>query len=170
MKNITRSNTTTTANVKVYNEETDNIMTISAVIDGAHDSDSFKKEYAKVQSLPILKVFNVQTVEELRGMPENEFIAHGTVYAERSKVNRGMISKTISTNRYTVKVFDHNNDEMLETAVSADTEKAIAKNLPSNYQLLKVLKCEKVDSLVCMTVSDFMKYSKPMVDHFHYKK
>ena len=170
MKNITRSNTTTTANVKVYNEETDNIMTISAVIDGQHDADSFKKEYAKVQSLPILKVFDIKTVEELRGMPENEFIAHGTVFAERSKENRGMISKTISTNRYTVKVFDHNNDEMLETIVSADSEKAIAKNLPSNYQLLKILKVEKVDSLVCMTVSDFMKYSKPMVDHFHYKK
>lgn len=170
MKNITRSNVTTSANVKVYNEETDSIMTISAVIDGQHDADSFKKEYSKIQSLPILKVFDVHTIEELRGMPENEFIAHGTVYAERSKENRGMISKTISTNRYTVKVFDHNNDEMLETIVSADSEKGIAKNLPSNYQLLKILKVEKVDSLVCMTVSDFMKYSKPMVDHFHYKK
>lgn len=170
MKNVTRSNVTTSANVKVYNEETDSIMTISAVIDGQYDTDSFKKEYAKVQSLPILKVFDVKTVEELRGMPENEFIAHGTVFSERSKENRGMISKTISTNRYTVKVFDHDNDEMLETIVSADSEKAIAKNLPANYQLLKVLKCEKVESLICMSVSDFMKYSKPMIDHFHYKK
>lgn len=170
MKNITRSNVTTSANVKLYNEELDTIQTVSAVIDGEHNADSFKKEYAKIQSLPILKVFDVQTVEELRGMPENEFISHGTVYAERSKENRGMVSKTICTNRYTVKVFNHNNDEMLETIVSADSEKAIVKNLPSNYQLLKILKVEKVESLVCMTVSDFMKYSKPMVDHFHYKK
>lgn len=170
MKNITRSNTTTTACVKLYNEELDSIQTVNAVIDGSHDADSFKKEYSKIQSLTILKVFDVQTVEELRGMPENEFIAHGTVYAERSKENRGMISKTIATNRYTVKVFDHNNDSILETIVSADSEKGIAKNLPTNYQLLKVLKREKVESLICMTVSDFMKYSKPMVDHFHYKK
>ena len=170
MKSITRSNVTTSANVKLYNEELDTIQTIIAVIDGAHDVDSFKKEYSKVQSLPILRVSDIQTIKELRGMPENEFITHGTVYAERSKENRGMISKTISTNRYTVKVFDHNNDNMLETVVTADSEKAITKNLPTNYQLLKVLKSEKVDSLVCMSVSDFMKYSKPMVDHFHYKK
>lgn len=169
MKNITRSFTTTNASVKLYNEASDTIETVKASLDGKLDADTFKKAYAVRESRVVLKVFDIETIEELRGIPEDMFIANGTAFSERDKTNRGMISKTVSTNCYTLKVWNENTDAMEEKTVTAETLKAAEKQLPSGYKLLKVMAESKVESLICMTVDDFKRYSRPMVDHFHYK-
>ena len=170
MKNITRSFTTTTASVKLYNEASDSIETVKASLDGKLDADSFKKAYAGRESCVVLKVSDIETAEELRGIPEDVFIANGTAFSERDKNNRGMISKTVSTNCYRLKVWNENTDSMEEKAVTAATLKAAEKQLPTNYKLLKVMSETKVESLICMSVEDFKRYSRPMVDHFHYKQ
>lgn len=170
MKNITRSFTTTTASVKCYNEESDSIVTVSASLDGKFDADSFKKDYSKLQSMIVLKVSDCVTDDVLYGMPEDVFISNGTAYAERTKENRGMISKTVSTNCYTVKVWDNCNDCVAEKTLTAETLKSAEKQLPTNYKLLKVISETKVESLICMDTETFKKYARPMIDHFHYKK
>lgn len=170
MKSITRSFTTTTASVKLYNEATDSIETVKASLDGKLDADSFKKAYSARETRVVLKVSGIETVEELRGIPEDVFIANGTAYADRTKENRGMVSKTVSTNCYVLKVWNENTDSMEEKTVTAGTLKAAEKQLPNNYKLLKVMSESKVESLICMSVEDFKSYSHPMVDHFHYKQ
>lgn len=169
MKNITRSFTTTIASVKLYNDASDAIETVKASLDGKLDADTFKKVYASRETRVVLKVSDIQTVEELRGIPEDVFIANGTAYSERTKENRGMISKTVSTNCYMLKVWNENTDSMEEKLVTAATLKAAEKQLATNYKLLKVMSETKVESLICMSVEDFKSYSRPMVDHFHYK-
>lgn len=170
MKNITRSFATTTASVKLYNEASDSIETVKASLDGKLDADAFKKAYAARESRIVLKVSDLETIEELRGIPEDVFIANGTAFLERDKSNRGMISKTVSTNCYTLKVWNENTDSMEEKTVTACTLKAAEKQLPTGCKLLKVMGETKVESLICMTVEDFKQYSRPMVDHFHYKQ
>ena len=170
MKNITRSFTTTTASVKLYNEASDAIETVKASLDGKFDADTFKKVYASCETRVVLKVSDLETIEELRGIPEDVFIANGTAFSERDKTNRGMISKTVSTNCYQLKVWNENTDSMEEKTVTAATLKSAEKQLPSNYKLLKVIGETKVESLICMSVEDFKRYSRPMVDHFHYKQ
>lgn len=169
MKNITRSFTTTTASVKCYNEESDSVVTVSASLAGKFDADSFKKEYSKFQTMVVLKVSNCVTTDELYGMPEDVFIANGTAYTERTKENRGMISKTVSTNCYTLKVWDNDNDCVVEKTVTAETLKAAEKQLATNYKLLKVIGESQVESLICMDSETFKAHARPMVDHFHYK-
>ena len=169
MKNITRSFTTTTATVKCYNEETDSIVTVSASLVGKFDADSFKKEYSKVQSMIVLKVTDCVSLDELYGMTEEAFIAYGMAYNERSKNTRGMISKTVSTNSYIVKLWNNDNDEIVERVFTAPSIKALEKNLPTNYKLLKVVSESKVESLICMDVNTFKELAHPMIDHFHYK-
>ena len=170
MKNITRSFTTTAAKVKLYNEASDSIETVKASLDGKLDADTFKKVYASRETRVVLKVSDLETIEELRGIPEDVFIANGTAFSERDKTNRGMISKTVSTNCYQLKVWNENTDSMEEKTVTAGTLKSAEKQLPSNYKLLKVIGETKVESLICMSVEDFKRYSRPMVDHFHYKQ
>lgn len=169
MKNVTRSFTTTIASVKLYNEASDSIETVKASLDGKLDADTFKKVYATRETRVVLKVSEIETVDELRGIPEDVFIANGTAYADRTKENRGMVSKTVSTNCYALKVWNENTDSMEEKTVTAGTVKAAEKQLPANYKLLKVMSETKVESLICMSIDDFKRYSRPMVDHFHYK-
>ena len=169
MKNITRSFTTTYAKVKVYNEASDSIDTITATLDGKYDCDSFKKAYAKIETRVVLKVYDATTVDELFGMDENVFLANGHAFSERSKENRGMITKTVSKTVYTVKVYDFDTDTITEKIFVGDSVKDVEKQLPTNYKLLKVVGESKVDSLIGMTVEEFRSYARPMIDHFHYK-
>lgn len=170
MKNITRTFTTTKATVKLYDEINDNVSTIEADADGKLTEAQFKAYLAKTMcNYIVLKISDLETFEELRGIPEDVFIANGTAYSERDKNTRGMISKTVSTNCYVLKVWNENSDSMEEKTVTAGTVKAAKKQLASNYKLLKVMGESKVESLICMSIDDFKHYSRPMIDHFHYK-
>lgn len=168
MSIITRTFTTSKASVKVWDETKDDVVTIAPTISGKHDAESFKKEYSKIETRPVLKVSDVVVNEDLKGMTETEFLKLGKVFQERSKENRGMISKTIKTNRYNVKVWDANKEEIVDTVVSADNEKGITKNLPDNYKLLKIVSSTEISDLVCMDVETFWKYGRLMKDHFHF--
>lgn len=168
MSNITRTFIKTGACVKVWDETKDDVITIAPEIEGKHDAESFKKEYSKIETRPVLKVSDCVVYEDLLGMTETEFLKYGTVFKGRSKDNRGMISKTVKSTLYHVKVWDSNTESITETTVSADNEKGLQKSLPDHYKLLKITRSESVQALVCMTPETFRRYAHIMTDHFHY--
>lgn len=169
MKNITRSFVTTSGRALVYNPEKKNLDTIDYEIDGKFDNDTIVKALEK-KDIKALDVLSCETSEKLFGMPESSFIALGTAYPERSKENRGMVSKAISTNVYGIKVYATDTKTIEDKTITSASVKELEKNLPTNFRLLEVVSTSTIETLVCMTVEDFKKNARPMVDHFHYKK
>lgn len=170
MSNITRTFIKTVCCVKLWDDVKDDVVEVVAEIEGKHDCESFKKEYSKIETRPILKVSDCVVHQDLLGMTETEFLKYGTVFDSRSKENRGMISKTVKSIRYYVKVWDSNTQSIVDTVVSAHNEKTVQKNLPCHYKFLKITRSEDVQALICMTAETFRKYGHPMTDHFHFAK
>lgn len=168
-KNITRSFVTTSGKALVYNPEKKNLDTIDYEIDGKFDNDTIVKALEK-KGIKALDVLSCDSSENLYGMPESEFITLGRAYSERSKENRGMISKSISVNVYTLKVYACDSKTIEDKTMTGNSIKEVEKNLPSNFKLLEVVDTQTVESLICMTVDMFKEFAKPMTDHFHYKK
>lgn len=169
MKNITRSFVTTSGKALVYNPEKKNLDTVDYEIDGKFDSDTIVKALEK-KCIKALDVITCEASERLYGMPESEFIKLGRAYSERSKENRGMVSKSISVNVYTLKVYASDTKTIEDKTMTANSVKEVEKNLPSNFKLLEVVDTQTVESLVCMTVEEFKQFAKPMTDHFHFMK
>ena len=169
MKNITRSFVTTSGKTLVYNPEKRNLDTIDYEIDGKFDNDTIVKALEK-KSIKALDVLSCESSEKLYGMPESEFITLGRAYSERNKENRGMISKSISVNVYALKVYACDTRTIEDKTMTGNSVKEVEKNLPTNFKLLEVVSTSTIETLICMTVEDFKKNARPMVDHFHYKK
>lgn len=169
MKNITRSFITTAGSVIVYNPEKKNLDTVDYEIDGKFDNDTIVKALEK-KGIKALDVLSCETSEKLFGMPESDFIALGRAYSERSKENRGMISKSISVNVYALKVYACDTKTIQDKTMTGNSVKEVEKNLPSNFKLLEVVDTQIIESLICMTVEQFKEFAKPMIDHFHYSK
>lgn len=169
MKNITRSFVSTSGKALVYNPEKKNLDTIYYEIDGKFDSDTIVKALEK-KGIKALDVLSCEASEKLYGMPESSFITLGKAYAERSKENRGMVSKAISTNVYNVKVYATDTKTIEDKTITASSVKELEKNLPTNFKLLEVVSTSTVETLICMSVEDFKKNAHPMTDHFHYMK
>lgn len=169
MKNITRSFITTFGKVLVYNPEKKNLDTTEYEIDGKFDNDTIVKALEK-KGIKALDVLSCESSEKLYGMSESEFITLGRAYSERSKETRGMISKSISVNVYTLKVYARDSKTIEDKTMTGNSIKEVEKNLPSNFKLLEVVSTATVETLICMNVEDFKKNARPMVDHFHYMK
>lgn len=169
MKNITRSFITTSGTVIVYDADKKALAEKHFTIDGKFDDAGCIKALEN-NGFKALDILNRETAETLYGMPESSFIALGTAYAERSKENRGMVSKAISTNVYGVKVYAMDTKTIEDKTITAASVKELEKNLPANFKLLEVVSTSTVETLVCMSVDDFKKNARPMVDHFHYMK
>lgn len=169
MKNITRSFITTSGTVIVYDAEKKALAEKHFTIDGKFDDAACIKALEN-HGFKALDILNREITETLYGMPESSFITLGKTYSERSKENRGMVSKAISTNVYSIKVYAMDTKTIEDKTMAAASIKELEKNLPSNYKLLEVVSTATVENLVCMTVEDFKKNARPMIDHFHYKK
>lgn len=169
MKNITRSFVSTSGTVIVYDSEKKALTEKNFTIDGKLDDTACIKALEN-NGFKALEILNRETTENLYGMPESSFVALGKAYAERSKENRGMVSKAISTNVYGVKVYATDTKTIEDKTITAASVKELEKNLPTNFKLLEVVSTSTIETLVCMTVEDFKKNARPMIDHFHYKK
>lgn len=169
MKNITRTFTSTFGKVLVYNPDKKKLESIDYEVDGKFDNDTIVKALGK-KGIKALDVISCETCEKLFGMPESDFITLGHAYSERSKENRGMISKSISVNVYTIKVYASDTKTIEDKTITGNSAKEIEKNLPTNFKLLEVVDTHTVESLICMSVKEFKELAKPMIDYFHYMK
>ena len=169
MKNITRSFVSTSGTVIVYDTEKKALAEKNFTIDGKLDDAACIKTLEN-NGFKALEILNRETTETLYGMPESSFITLGNSYSERSKENRGMVSKSINTNVYGVKVYAMDTKTIEDKCITASSVKQLEKDLPTNFKLLEVVSMTSVETLICMTVEDFKKNARPMIDHFHYKK
>lgn len=75
-----------------------------------------------------------------------------------------MITRTLKSYNSTVIAFKDSDNTTYETQVTTtvDTDKSRAAALPDGERLIKTLNTEVTESLVGMTVDEFMQYAKPV--------
>lgn len=168
MKNITRTFVETTGTALVYNQTVKGLEEIEFTIDGKFDVNGALKELSK-RGIKALDIDGLIVNEKLYGMTQASFIEYAHTFDSRGKDNRGMVSKTISVNVYTCKCYDTDQKVIVDKTLTGNSVKEIEKNLPTNFKLLEVVDTEKVESLMCMSVKDFKRYARPMIDHFHFE-
>lgn len=165
---ITRSFSCTSFDATIFNREKKTLETVHKIVSGSFkDTDSLMKNLSKTCK-DVLDVENIKVIDSLYGMTVSDFICYGQKFETRSKETRGLITKQIDTKVFTVKVYDKISKQMIDTDVTVDDEKQIAKNIPSNYTLLEVVSCETTSAIYGMKEEMFVELAKPMIDHFHF--
>ena len=172
MENIIRRTINATkVDAYVFNKETMSVSLKSFMIDGVVN-DKAKALKAVKTSNPtenIIDVENVDTVSALLGMYERDFILNAQVFTERSKENRGMVTKTISVPVAYVLVMT--NDKKVKTVqlIGVKTEKEARKALDGKTEKFIMIDSVKEDEkLYCMDYDKFVSMAKLMIDNFHF--
>lgn len=132
-------------------------------------TEEAEKYYRKNYNGYLITVEQIISSEQLRGMSETDFIKYGKQFHERSKENRGMISKYIETEYTTCLVMTKDRKIIESTYIGISTEKQCRKFADANGEkFIEILKTEKSKTLVCMTEEDFIEHSVRMIDNQHF--
>ena len=168
MKNtiISRTIKNSTATVLKVDTEKRTVSELTVVVNSDIDTVDKAMSYFLKKDRTIVDVLSVDTVETLVGMTVADFVKYGTVFEERSKENRGMISKVVKCRSAVCMVVDKDR-KVKSITVASDNEKAIRNYCDSNdLKFVMIEKTEETEKLVCMSQSDFIKYARPMKDRF----
>ena len=168
MKNtiVSRTIKNSTATVLKVDTEKRTVSELTVVVNSDIDTVDKAMNYFLKKDRTIVDVLSVDTVETLVGMTESDFVKYGTVYEERSKENRGMVSKVVKCRSSVCMVVDKDR-KVQSIKVASDNEKAIRNYCNTNgFMFVKIEKTEENEKLVCMSQADFVKYARPMKDRF----
>lgn len=163
---ITRTIKTSTATVLKVDRDTRTVSEEKLAIDSKYDTPEKAMSFFLKHDHMVCDVLAVDVEEMLVGMRETDFLANGTIYAERNKENRGMVSKVIKCKSSVCMVVTP--DRKVVTSEFATTdEKKIRKACDEcGYKFVMVEKENVEEKLVCMDVDKFIKLSKPCKDRF----
>lgn len=163
---ISRTVKNSTATVLKVDTEKRTVSELTIVINSNIDTVEKAMSYFLKHDRTIVDVISVDTVETLVGMTESDFLKYGTVFEERSKENRGMVSKVVKC-RSSVCMIVNKERKVESISVASVDEKAIRKYCDTiGVKFVMVEKTEETEKLVCMTQEDFVKHSRPMKDRF----
>lgn len=158
------------ANVLKVDIENRTVTEKTIVIDGKFDTIEKAEKYFAKHDNTIVSVISVDVIESLMGMYESDFIRLATAYDERSKENRGMISKEITIKSANIMVVDKDRN-VKDVIYMVDNEKDARKVCKENGEMfVKINHIEEYKQLMCMEVTTFLENAKPMVDRFTLEK
>ena len=167
---IRRTFNGTVANAYVFDKNTKTISIEKFTLDTVvSDNEKALKILKRTYTENIVDIESLKSVSALFGMTEKTFIENATVFAERNKENRGMVSKTISVPVASVLVM--NADKTVKTVelVGVRTEKEARKALDGNtMKFIMVDSVKEDEKLYCMGTTKFISLAKPMLDNFHF--
>lgn len=163
---ISRTIKTSVANVLKVNTENRTVSEEKVVLDNKVDTKEKAMNYFLKHDRTVVDVISIETKENLVGMTESDFLAFGTVYDERSKENRGMISKVIKCKSAVCMVVDKDR-KVVSLEFGTTDEKKIRKCCEEVGNRFVMVEKEIVtEKLVCMSVDRFVSLAKPMKDRF----
>ena len=163
MSNITRTYFNTVVTVKLFDNNTDEIVMRTATIDGKIALNEVKKTLEKANAFPygtILKISAVFYDEALYSMSEADFMKHGKAVDERSKDTRNCVTKEIIASVAACVAVDNDSmtvesiDYPLPRKMSADEAKRFINKRETLYT---VVKCDilEVNQLYAMPIDEF---------------
>lgn len=163
---ISRTIKTSVANVLKVNMENRTVSEEKIAIDSKIDTTEKAMNYFLKHDRTVVDVISIETEEKLIGMTENDFLNYGTIFEERNKENRGMISKVIKCKSAVCMVVD-NNRKVVSLEFATTDEKKIRKACEEVGNKFVMIEKENVsEKLVCMSVDRFVSLAKPMKDRF----
>lgn len=167
---ISRTIKTSVANVLRVNMENRTVSEERITIDSKIDSKEKAMNYFLKHDRTVVDVISIDVEEKLVGMTESDFLAYGTVFEERSKENRGMISKVIKCKSAVCMVVDKDR-KVVSLEFATTDEKKIRKACEEVGNRFVMIEKEIVsEKLVCMSVDRFISLAKPMRDRFSLSK
>ena len=149
-------------------EVKEKVFSLPSKVKTIEDAEKFLRKNNKNEK--IIEVLLIETKEELFGMTEREFINNGSLFEERNKENRNMITKNIVTKvaRVLVMTSDRKIRETFLTGV--ENEKQARKGLSSTEKFIEIIEITEDTKLYGMTKEKFSEIARPMVDEFHFKQ
>lgn len=169
-KIITRTITTNSAKALVMDDKRNVIEKSYTVPANINSTDKAENYIRKHSDDKLIMVESLSTAGKLYGMEEEKFISWANIYEERSKENRGMISKVVKTKYANCLVMEKETRKVLQTLYIADNESKARKVAKTHdVAFIEVLGYEESENLYCMSIEDFIKNARPMVDHFTFE-
>ena len=167
---ISRTIKTSVANVLKVNTEDRTVSEVKLAIDTKVDTTEKAMNYFIKHDRTVVDVLSIDVEEKLIGMTETDFLANGTIFEERSKENRGMISKVIKCKSAQCMVVDKNRKVISIEYPTVDEKKIRKMCNDSGYKFVMIEKENVSEKLVCMDVDKFVSLAKPMRDRFSLEK
>ena len=167
---ISRTIKTSVANVLKVNTEDRTVSEVKLAIDTKVDTTEKAMNYFIKHDRTVVDVLSIDVEEKLIGMTETDFLANGTIFEERSKENRGMISKVIKCKSAQCMVVDKNRKVISIEYPTVDEKKVRKMCNDSGYKFVMIEKENVSEKLVCMDVDKFVSLAKPMRDRFSLEK
>lgn len=163
---ITRTFKCARVNVLKVDIENRKVSEVITTIDGKFDTIEKAEKYFAKHDNTIVSVISLEVIESLMGMYETDFIRLGKTYDERSKENRGMISKEVTFKSASVMVVDKDRN-VRDVIYMVENEKDARKVCKENGEMyVKINHIEEHKQLICMDVTTFLENASPMTDRF----
>lgn len=163
---ISRTIKSSVANVLKINIEDRTVFESKLAIDSKIDTTEKAMNYFIKHDRTVVDVLSIDVEEKLIGMTESDFLANGTIFEERSKENRGMISKVIKCKSAQCMVVDKDRKVISVEYPTVDEKKIRKICNESGYKFVMIEKENVSEKLVCMSVEKFVSLAKPMKDRF----
>ena len=167
---ISRTIKTSVANVLKVDMESRTVSEEKIAIDSKIDTTEKAMHYFMKHDRTIVDVISIDFEEKLVGMTENDFLVNGTIFKERSKENRGMISKVIKCKSSVCMVVDKERKVITIEYPTVDEKKIRKMCEESGYKFVMIEKENVSEKLVCMDVDKFVSLAKPMKDRYSLAK
>lgn len=170
---VTRSFSTNVCKAIIYKEGklSDTEITIPTGFNATESAEKYIRKNVTLDG-KLVTVESVVTVSELYGMDESDFISKATLIDERSKDTRDCVTKTVKGNVGTL-VYMTKNRKIHEMPVMIRSGEKLSKvakeKAPQDCIGITIENIHDSVALYAMSISDFIKYARPMVDHQHYK-
>lgn len=164
---ISRTITTTTCKALSVNLEDRSVKEITCAVPSKYGTVDKALAYLRKDNSLIVSVLSVDKSEKLVGMYEEDFIKNATAFDERSKENRGMISKEVAVK--TAHVLEVTQDRQVKDSyyIGCDSEKTARKACVEHGTLfVQLVGINETKQLYAMDSAKFEQLAKPMKDRF----
>ena len=167
---ISRTIKTSVANVLRVNTENRTVTEEKVAIDSKIDTTEKAMNYFLKHDRTVVEVLSIETEEKLIGMTESDFLANGTIFEERNKENRGMVSKVIKCKSAVCMVVTKDRKVVTSEFATTDEKKIRKACEECGYKFVMIEHENVSEKLVCMSVDKFVSLAKPMRDRFSLEK
>ena len=164
---ISRTITTTSCKALAVNLADRSVSEQDFTIPAKYDTTEKALAFLRKDNSLIVSVLSVNKTEKLVGMYEDDFVKEAIAFDNRSKDNRGMISKEISIK--SAHVLEVTPERQVKDAyyVGAYDEKTARKACTDNGMLfVQLVNVTETKQLYAMDAVKFEKLAKPMRDRF----
>lgn len=164
---ISRTIATTTCKAITVNLEDRSVKEINCAVPSKYDTVDKALAYLRKDNSLIVSVLSIEKIEKLVGMYEEDFVKNATAFNERSKENRGMISKEVTVK--TAHVLEVTPDRQVKDAyyIGCESEKTARKACAEHGTLfVQLVGINETKQLYAMDAAKFEQLAKPMKDRF----